>query len=232
MSMKFVYKNGRQSDRTDKVEESQGTLPNKNNQPQKGERKSGKKPVKPVVLIIVLIAGLLFAAVFTGSCIERTFFYPTEYKKEVIAASDRFGTDKILIFSVINAESGFDKNTVSKKGAIGLMQIMPETAVFIAGKLGIKTYDLFDPETNILFGSYYLNYLLSRFGDTITAVAAYNAGEGNVAKWLKVKEYSADGTTLKSVPYPETSAYIEKIKKSLKKYKKLYPSLVDKRKKI
>ena len=134
MSMKFVYKNGRQSDRTDKVEESQGTLPNKNNQPQKGD----KKPVKPVILIIFLIAGLLFAAVFTGSCIERTFFYPTEYKKEVIAASDRFGTDRILIFSVINAESGFDKNTVSKKGAIGLMQIMPETAVFIAGKLGIK----------------------------------------------------------------------------------------------
>ncbi|MBS1455663.1 MAG: lytic transglycosylase domain-containing protein [Clostridia bacterium] len=230
--MKFVYKDGWQSYETDKIKESRGTLPNKNKQPQKYGRKSDKKPVKPVILIIVLITGLLFAVVFTGTWVEKTFFYPTEYKKEVIAASDRFGTDKVLIFSVINAESGFDKNAVSKKGAAGLMQIMPETAVFIAGKLGIKTYDLFDPGTNILFGAYYLNYLLSRFGDKITAVAAYNAGEGNVEKWLKAKEYSADGKTLKSVPYPETSAYIKKIKKSLKKYKKLYPSLVDKHKKI
>ena len=216
MSMKFIYKNVRQSDGSEN-----GNIPDKNTPQQKYGRKGGKKPVKTVVLIIVLITVLLFAAVFTGTCIQKTFFYSTEYKKEVTAASNRFGTDKILIFSVINAESGFDKNTVSKKGAIGLMQIMPETAVFIAGKLGVKTYDLFDPETNILFGSYYLKYLLSRFGDTITAVAAYNAGEGNVAKWLKIKEYSADGMTLKSVPYSETSAYIEKIKKSLKKYNRI-----------
>ena len=164
----------------------------------------------------------------TWNAIQRHYFYPLKYKSEVYSACDEFDVDKALIFAVIKTESGFDKNAVSNKGAVGLMQIKPSTADYVAKKLGLTEYSLFDARDNVRIGVFYLKMLIIRFGDVNTALCAYNAGEGKVATWLKNKEYSRDGKTFFNVPYKETSNYLKKIEKSSKKYSKLYVHILDK----
>ena len=151
-------------------------------------------------------------------------FYPLRYKTEINTAAKLYNVNNALIASVINAESGYRPNVVSKKGAIGLMQILPTTAEWVAGKINMEfTEDtLKDPSSNILIGAYYLRYLLNKFGDTKTALIAYNAGEGNVQGWLGVKEYSAngnEGVILTKCPYPATNKYVEKVLNGTKFYK-------------
>ena len=124
--------------------------------------------------------------------------------------SEKYQLDKELVYAVIECESGFDTHAVSKAGACGLMQLMPKTFWWITdtedGEL-----DIFDPETNIAAGCKYLKYLFGRFDNLETILAAYNAGEGNVSEWLRNPEYSDDGKSLKIIPYPETSIYVQKV---------------------
>ena len=153
---------------------------------------------------------------------------PFKYKKEVIFYSEYYDLDPALVLSIINAESGFDSAAESSAGAIGLMQITPKTANYIAERTGAVNYDLTAPDTNIDFGCYYIKYLLNKFENVSTAIAAYNAGEGKVRNWLTDKKYSEDGVALKEIPYKETARYTEKICESFRKYKKLYGKLLDK----
>lgn len=140
------------------------------------------------------------------------FCFPLKYRQEIIAATKTYHVDPVLVASVINAESGFDKNKVSPKQAVGLMQLLPSTAAAMKPDAEI---DLFDPATNITLGVKYLAYLIKKFNDTDTALFAYNAGEGNVARWL-----SEQGKTkLTSCPFKATNAYVDKIKKSMKYYR-------------
>lgn len=131
--------------------------------------------------------------------------YPLKYKDHIKAAGQTFNVDSVLIASIIKVESRFKTNAISAKGAIGLMQILPSTADFIAIKLDIAEYNLADPETNIKMGTYYLRYLLDKFTDTKTAIMAYNAGEGRVRSWLNGAE------KLETTPFPETNAYVENV---------------------
>jgi len=131
--------------------------------------------------------------------------FPLRYKNDIRDASAEFGVDAVLIASVILAESRFRTDAVSSKGAVGLMQIMPQTARFIASQMNIKDFDLRDARTNIFFGTFYLRYLLDKFEDTRTTLMAYNAGEGRVRGWL-------DGAKrLETTPFPETNAYVERV---------------------
>ena len=152
-----------------------------------------------VALVFVLGCGCLFV-----------ILYPLAYKDEIVAAGEQYDIQPALIAALINAESSFDKNKVSKKGAVGLMQVMPTTATYISK----SNPDLFDAQTNIAVGVKYLAYLIAKFGDTTTALFAYNAGEGNVARWLKEQ----DVKQLTSCPFPETNAYVHKIQKTIKHY--------------
>ena len=170
---------------------------------------------------------LVFLAVFAVNILERKI-YPLSYKEEIFAASFKYGVAAELIFSVAKNESGFNANAVSDKGAVGIMQITPSTAEYIAKIRGIKEYDLKDAAINLDFGTYYLKYLSGKFYGVKEVAAAYNAGEGTVNKWLKNKEYSKDGKTLNFIPYKETAAYVDKIIFSINKYKKLYGKLLDK----
>jgi soluble lytic murein transglycosylase len=126
-----------------------------------------------------------------------------------------------LVASVINAESNFDKDAKSSKGAIGLMQIMPKTAVYIAGSDAgvIDVKSLFESDTNIKLGCKYLSYLFDKFEDETVALASYNAGEGVVMRWLEDSRYSADKKTLKKIPYEETREYVAKVQKAKAVYK-------------
>ena len=161
-------------------------------------------------------------------CINVKKIYPIKYEQIVNENALRFGLHKALIYSVIKVESDFNADAESKVGAIGLMQIMPETADYVAKMLGVKEYNLKDEKTNITFGCFYISYLLRRFSDRNTALCAYNAGEWNVAYWLTKKEYSENGSSLKYVPFPETREYIKKINKTFSKYEKLYSNILDK----
>ena len=151
--------------------------------------------------LVGVVAAVYFSVLFS--------VFPLKYKAEIESASKLYGVDSALIASVINAESGYKANAVSSKGAVGLMQVMPATAEWVAKKMKIELYDLKDPKTNILIGTYYLKYLLDKFGDTKTALMAYNAGEGKVQGWLNEK---------KACPYPETNKYVEKVLNGRKFY--------------
>lgn len=169
---------------------------------------------------------LVFGAAY--KIIEKNYIYPLRYENEIVFAADKYGMDAALLFAVVKTESGFNAGAVSKKGAVGLMQILPSTAQFIAQKKGISEYDLKEVSINLDFGAYYWTYLWNKFGDFTETAAAYNAGEGTVKNWLKNAAYSADGKRLKVVPYSETAAYVKKISESKKRYTKLYGKLLDK----
>ena len=148
--------------------------------------------------------------------------YPLKYKNYIISYANEYNVDCALVASMINVESGFDKNAISQKGAKGLMQITDKTAIWLCEKLkeGYEPQKLFDAEFNIKLGTYYMSYLLEKFKDTDTALASYNAGEGTVKVWLENKSYSLDGKTLDSIPYKETDEYVKKVHNNLKRYQK------------
>ncbi|MBQ7224844.1 MAG: lytic transglycosylase domain-containing protein [Clostridia bacterium] len=135
----------------------------------------------------------------------RDYLFPLKYGQEVQKYANEYSVDTALLCAVINCESSFDARAVSKKGAVGLMQIMPSTAKWCAQKLGIEysENDLFDPEYNIKIGAYYLSYLLQKFGSEKLALCAYNAGEGNVIKWLNENR--------KDIPFSETRGYVPRV---------------------
>lgn len=182
-----------------------------------------------ILTVILSIYWLCFALLSIQLYITRAHTYPLKFKETVFEYSDKYGLDRALVFAVIKVESGFDAKAKSSMDAIGLMQITLNTADYVADMLKIKEYDLYDEKTNIAFGCFYLFYLQRRFGNMHTVICAYNAGEGNVSKWLNDKEYSDDRITLKNVPFEETSRYAEKIEKTFTKYKKLYGNILDKR---
>lgn len=139
--------------------------------------------------------------------------------------AEMYELDPYFLYAVIKTESSFDEKAVSNVGARGLMQIMPETFNWINSKLKIPdvTYDnMFDPELNIQFGAYLYSVLLIEFDSYRSAVAGYHAGRGSVNKWLKDRQYSADGHTLDKIPINDTAHYVDKILKAYGRYKKIY----------
>lgn len=158
---------------------------------------------------------LVFLAVFGVGCIYGTLF-PVKYEDEIAAACEEFGVDRATVYATINVESRFKKDAVSSKGAVGLMQILPATAMELAKT---EDFDLFDPQTNISLGTKYLASLIQKFDDLNVAVAAYNAGPATVKTWLSDQECSPDGKTLTSIPYAETRDYVRRFNQSLKYYK-------------
>ena len=146
--------------------------------------------------------------------VERLF--PVEYSRYIHAYAKEYAMDRYLVMGEIKAESNFDPKAISTRNAKGLMQLTDTTALECSEKMGLNDFqpdDIFDPETNIRMGCYYLSYLLERFdGEIDTALAAYNAGEGNVQKGLEDPRYSPDGKTLSKIPFAETEHYVQKIK--------------------
>lgn len=151
--------------------------------------------------------------VFTAGALFFFFVFPREspVAEMVCLESERFSLDEDLVFAVIKCESGFNANATSRVGAAGLMQLMPETAAFIAAKVGISEYDLYSPSDNITLGCAYLRYLSDRFCDEKTVIAAYNAGEGRITEWLKTERFSSDGSTLDDIPIRETRLYVRRV---------------------
>ena len=180
-----------------------------------------KRTKRVGAIVILLLAALLLYRYF----VIPNLLYPTKYSEYVDRYSEEYELDKAVIYAVIKAESSFDADNRSRTGARGLMQIMPETAEWIAGKLGDKELDpknLTDPETNIEMGCWYLQFLKERFDNNLPVMmAAYNAGHNKVRSWLDDPQYS-DGENLTNIPYPETENYVKKVTKAYEEYQNLY----------
>lgn len=192
-------------------------------------KKGGK--VKVVIISIVAIA-LAVTAVLAATHFYKTTennleksAYPLEYTDLVNKAAKDYNLQPALIYGVIHTESRFDPNAGSSVGALGLMQIMPETFDWLQEKRGeagkYTTEDLYTPSVNIDYGSYLLRYFLDYYGNEKCAVAAYNAGF-EVSNWLEDPNCSPDGMTLDVIPYPETSEYVVKVENAKQKYIELY----------
>lgn len=148
--------------------------------------------------------------------------YPLKYEESIVKYSEKYGLDKYLVMGVISAESRFSENAVSPKSAKGLMQLKDDTAYWCAEKYGIEG-EFYEAEVNIEIGCAYLRYLLDLFNhDTENALAAYNAGQGNVKKWLADSRFSANGKNLDTIPYRETEDYVLRVERRTKIYRRLY----------
>lgn len=183
---------------------------------------------RTALLTAVTVIVFMFAAMwqYGYTAILKTV-YPVRYEALIRRYSQENRIDPALVFAVVKNESDFNPRAVSNQGALGLMQLTPETFLWGQSKKrdGIKyaIEDLYDPEINIKYGTVVLAQFLNEFQyDSKTAVAAYHAGRGNVNKWLLDKRYSSDGKTLTAIPYDATRSYVNKVLKSREIYNKLY----------
>ena len=154
--------------------------------------------------------------------------HPFVYADHITYYAQLQGLDPALVSAIILSESSFNPEAVSYLNARGLMQLMPDTAGWIAHKLDeddeTYTFDkLFDPEVNIRYGTWYLGYLSRRFdGDPVKIICAYHAGQGNVDAWLANPKYSRDGVTLDIIPMENTATYVSRVLKARDVYRKYY----------
>ena len=180
------------------------------------------KKVNKGLLALILVFVVFMLALINREKIEKTF-YPIKYSKYVEKYSTEYGVDKYLVYSIIKTESKFHRRAISSKNAKGLMQITDMTADWGREELGLGKVDIYDPETNINIGVWYLGKLQKEFkGNNKLIIAAYNGGSGNVRKWLRSADYSKDGRNLANIPFVETSKYTQKVLDNYKKYKVLY----------
>jgi len=162
----------------------------------------------------IIAALVVFFTVFVALCVFVLVHFPVRHLD--IIEEHRGSLDSALILAVIRAESSFREDAVSRRGAQGLMQLIPNTAQWMAQ---VKRMDdfcyttVFEPEVNIAIGSFYLNWLVQYYhGNVNLALAAYNAGLGNVNRWLANPNYSSDGKQLDAIPFPETYHYLNRVR--------------------
>lgn len=177
-----------------------------------------------IAILAVLAIGLGFLSDFIITCFEKNA-YPQEYAAYVEAASESSGVPEHLLYAVIRTESDFDSGAVSSAGAVGLMQLMPDTFRWLTDEILFDHLEegmLYDPETNIRYGAYYLSALYDRYGDWELALAAYNGGLGNVDEWLEDSRYADGEGGLKRIPFRETRQFVRRVTDGWETYERLY----------
>lgn len=175
-------------------------------------------------LIFIIAVFVIISVAKTAYNLIMHAVYPVRYYEYIDKYSNKYDLDEYLVMAVIKAESNYIHDAHSGY-ARGLMQLTDDTASWISQKLKLEFSkdDVEDPETNIRMGCYYLSYLISHYNSNIdVALAAYNAGMGNVKKWLDNPEYSPDGKNLSYIPFKETRNYVKKVNEYKETYKKLY----------
>ncbi|MBQ9080262.1 MAG: lytic transglycosylase domain-containing protein [Clostridia bacterium] len=173
------------------------------------------------IFIVALAVGLIYQHIYN---IRQFDTYPQKYSEYVATASIEFNVPEQIIYATIKTESNFQPNAKSSAGAIGLMQLMPDTFEWLTDSMlceNLPPHFIYDPKTNIRYGTYMLSWLYDRFGDWETVFAAYNAGIGNVNSWLSDERYSSDGK-LTNIPFAETRGYVKRQLEHIKKYENLY----------
>jgi soluble lytic murein transglycosylase len=182
-------------------------------------------------LLAIAGAGLVVVALVVFLPLARKAIndlgLPLRYQDVIRQQAADKHLDPALIAAVIYAETKFDPST-SSAGAEGLMQILPQTAEYLAHRSGATTFttaDLATPQVNIAYGSYYLRYLLDQYhGDRTLALAAYNGGEANVNRWLAAARSRGTSLRINDIPFPETRAYVARVLAARTAYRRKYAS--------
>lgn len=184
-----------------------------------------KKKTKILIAVVLIIFIMLFGILKIQNFILKKI-YKTNYSEYVYKYSQENEIDPLLTFAIIKAESNFNRNIKSKSGAIGLMQLMESTAIEQAEEVNeeiIVTESLYNPEINIKIGTKYYSKLIKKYNNNmLLALAAYNAGIGNVDNWIKQGIIKEDGSDIENIPFKETNNYIRKIVRDYKIYQNLY----------
>jgi len=176
-----------------------------------------KKFLKKFTIVALALLFVVFILFYVIKIQDKilVFFYQKEYNQYVEKYSDEYGVDENLIYSIIRNESNFNPDAVSSSDAKGLMQIMDGTVKDVANGINELEYDsldVFDPETNIHLGVNYISELLKKYNYVVPlAIAAYNAGFGNVDKWIENRIIKSDGSDIENIPFKETNLYVRKV---------------------
>lgn len=176
-----------------------------------------KRLLSMTVLVAVLAGAFLYVNEASPPWYER-LRYPLQYEAIVRGHAAHYDLDAAFLAAVIYTESKFDASARSDSGAVGLMQLTPETARGIALRTGGRAFtvsDLDDPEINVRYGAWYLRHLFQKYHEERLVLAAYNAGQGNVDRWL------AQGG---EIGFPETRAYVGRVERLQQIYRDAYPT--------
>lgn len=171
-----------------------------------------KSTVATVTAVLIIV--LLFFPI-------KTYVSNKKLVKFEITKLNDITVDKNLLLAIAKTESGYSQNKTSPKQAIGVFQIKQETFDYVVDIYSLKNRDIFNVKDNVKIGCLYFQYLYNKFSDEDIAIIAYNAGEGNVRKWLDDKRYSADGVTIDNIPFKETKNYLKRVKFYYKLMKKV-----------
>ena len=176
-----------------------------------------------ICVAIVILVVVVFLGIFKNKILK--IIYPKTYKEIVVNCNEEYNVDENLIFALIKAESNFNSKAISNKKAIGLMQLMEETARDVAIKKNIQIDhnnlkdELLKEEVNIKIGTKYIGMLLEKYKNNEVALAA---GIGTVDNWIQKGIIKQDGSDIENIPYKETNNYVRKILRNYKVYKELY----------
>ena len=206
---------------------------NKKSKKNDGSKKKIIITVSLVSLAVVLsIIILIISSVMHRDAAEKLnkSIYPLKYQNYVEKYCKEFDVDKCLVYGVIKTESDFDPDALSGVGAIGLMQLMPDTFTWLQNyrtqfqpdKI-MDSKELYNPKLNIEYGVYLLRYLLDMYdGNYALAICSYNAGNGNIDDWLEQGIISYDNVDPDNIPFEETANYLTRVQTAMEKYRELY----------
>lgn len=186
----------------------------------------------------ITFALLMVVLVFTGwriwksDAVQMRFVYMWPYQHDIVEFSEKNNVDPFLVAAIIKNESGFEHKAVSHVGAVGLMQIMPETGRWIAEQMGMENYqddDLYQTKTNIRMGCWYIGELQYEFRRNLTLImAAYNAGRGQTRSWMEDNGWGYEFNNVAAIPYADTREYVAKVLEDREKYYRLYKDKIGK----
>lgn len=200
----------------------------------KGKRKARSRRTKThgrlyswlLLLGVLLVIGFGGWKIWSSDTVQMRFVYMWDYQQDIVTYSKKNNVDPFLVAAIIKNESNFKHDAVSKVGAVGLMQIMPETGRWIAEQMGLESYqdsDLYQTKKNIRMGCWYVGELEHEFQHNLALLmVAYNAGRGQTHEWMQENGWDYNFNDIKSIPYTDTREYVAKVMQDRDKYYLLY----------
>ena len=191
-------------------------------------RRKQSRRGKRLLAVIIAFCLLCFGGwkIWQSDAVQMRFVYMWDYQQDIITYSQKNNIDPFLVAAIIKNESNFKHKAVSGVGAVGLMQIMPETGRWIAEQMGLEKYkdsDLYLTKTNIRMGCWYVGELDHEFKQNMTLVMiAYNAGRGQTREWMQENGWTYDFNDVQAIPYADTREYVAKVLHDRDKYYLLY----------
>ncbi len=198
------------------------------------EQRASSRRMWLYVLLLLVVLSLAGWRLWRSDAVQMRFVYMWPFQNEIVTYARRNDIDPFLVAAVIKNESEFKPGAVSPVGAIGMMQIMPETGEWIAKQMGLNRYDvdsLYNPGVNIRMGCWYLSELKYEFKDNLLLMMmAYNAGRGNTHGWMTANGWDYTFGNVNKIPYPESRNYVASVLYDRDEYYRLYKDKVDQEK--